>query len=139
DQTLSDKRQNRRVGELKQEQAGAKDKQSWALPQARAACPRGRIGRVVMGSSAGAAEGNIGCMDAGERNEKRKCERGDPQENGPIGESIPNQAHDCGCDETACGGKALVASKPFGQRRMSHQAKTDRSDRRPQYPAGDSL
>src|SRR5262249_27547650 len=90
DQTLSDKRQYRRVGELKQEQAGAKDKQSWALPQARAACPRGRIGRVGMGSSAGATEVNIGWMDASESNEQRKCERDDHQEYRLIGEGIPN-------------------------------------------------
>ena len=82
---------------------------------------------------------NIGCMDAGESNHQRQSERNDQQEYRAVREDISDQAHQPGCRKTSRRGKALVASKPFGQSRMTDQAKTDRDDRRPQNSAGHSL
>jgi len=94
---------------------------------------------MVMGRSAGATEVNVGCVDAGESNQHRQSERGDQQEYRPEREGISNQAHESSCGKTSHRGKALIASKPFRQGRMTDQAKADRGDCRPQYPAGDSL
>ena len=82
---------------------------------------------------------NIRCMDVRESSEQRKGERDDQQVYRVVGEGISHQAHKCGRDKTPCGGEALIAPKPLGQGPMTDQAKTDRSDRRSQYPASDSL
>ena len=137
-ETLSYKRQYRCIGELKQEQAAPKNQQLRTLPQVHAASSRGAIGGVVMRCSAGATEVNIGCLDAGESNEQWQSERNDQEKYRPVREDISDQAHQPRCGKTARRGKALITSKPFGQSRMTDQAKTDRGDRRPKDPAADS-
>ena len=93
----------------------------------------------MIGRAAGAAEVDVGCTDASERNEQWKGECGDCQEYRLVRQKISDQAHEAGRDQISRRGEALIASEPFRQGRMANQAEADRSDRRPEEAARDSL
>jgi hypothetical protein len=93
----------------------------------------------VIGRATGAAEVDVGCTDASERNEQRKGECGDCQEYRLVRQKISDQAHEGGRDQISRRGEALIASEAFRQRRMANQAEANRSDRRPEEAARASL
>jgi len=77
---------------------------------------------------------NVCCMDASKSNKQRKGEQDDQQKYRLVREGISNQAHESRCGKTSRRSKALIAPKPFRQGRLADQSKTDRGDRRAQYP-----
>jgi hypothetical protein len=74
----------------------------------------------VIGRAASAAEMDVGCMDASERDEQRKGECGDCQEYRLVRPKISDQAHEAGREQISRRGEALIASEPFRQRRMAN-------------------
>jgi hypothetical protein len=123
---------------LEQKEANGKGKKATIFEENGAADPPW-VCRMVIGSTTGPTEVNVGSAYPDERQKHWEPQCGGHEKDISGGQEVADDAQDPGRRKATDRGEALIATKPFSERLVPNEPQTDSGDRRPEDASGHAL